>query len=138
MMAGKQLRRFAFPLLVLLGALLAIGAALEADAPPDIPSYALDSVVVYKCEVGLVLFLLVYVFVATVSLAMEGRTLGKISTTGIELPGELSASVAAQQELAEELGRVQREVTAQGADLAEDVACLWEAVERIQSDRERG
>jgi len=131
----KQRQRYAFPAVVVLGAAFAVAAGAEATPPPDIPSYALDSAAIYKSEVGLALFFGVYLLVTAIALAFEGRTRGKISTTGIELPGDISASVLAQQELTEELERMQRDITRGNGRLSRDVERLWGKVERLDSER---
>ncbi len=87
---------------------------------------------------GLALFLAAYLFVTAIALAFEGRTVGKISTTGIELPSDLSVSVVAQQELAEALERIQRDITRRDARLSRDIEYLWGKVARLHSSRGAG
>jgi len=127
--------RRAFPLLVCVAAVLAIAAGIQASPPEDVPTYALDSAVLYKCEVALALFLGLYLLVTAVALAIEGRTLGKISTTGFELPSDLSASFMDQQEIIESYEQVQRVIDRRDQRLMREIDHLWEEFQRIRPER---
>ena len=124
--------RRAFPLLVGGAAVLAIIGGLQASPPRDVPTYALDSAVLYKCEVALALFFGAYLLIAAVVLAIEGRTVGKISTTGIELPSDLSASALEQQKAIESYERLRQEVNERDQRLMREVERLWDEVDRIR------
>lgn len=43
--------RRAFPIFVCAAAALAVAGGVQASPPRDVPAYALDSAVIYKCEV---------------------------------------------------------------------------------------
>jgi hypothetical protein len=125
--------RRAFPLFVCAAAVLAGAGGIQASPPEDVPTYALDSAVLYKCEVALALFLGLYLLVAAVALAIEGRTLGKISTTGFELPSDLSVSARSQQETIATQERLQQALDERDRRLTQDVDLLWEEIRRIHS-----
>jgi hypothetical protein len=127
--------RRVFPLFVCAAAALAIAGGIQASPPRNVPAYALDSAVVYKCEVALALFLGLYLLVAAVALAIEGRTLGKISTTGFELPSDLSTSAMDQQEVIESYERMQRIVDRRDQRLMREINHLWEEVQRVRPER---
>lgn len=125
-----------FAALVCIAAIFAIGAGVEASPPRDVPSYALDSAIVYRCEVGLALFLGEYLFVIAIVLAFEGKTVGKISTTGIELPGELSSSIISQQELIDRQERMQESFVEREKWLSREVDRLGSELARLSSGRD--
>lgn len=131
---GKHKRgMWAFPLVVCVSGILGILAGLQAVPPGDIPAYALDSAVVYKSEVGVVFFLAVYLVATAIALAFEGRTVGKITASGIELPSDLATPVMSQREIVDELEKVQRDI-AQGDDvLSRHVDRLWGEIERLRT-----
>lgn len=123
----------AFPLFVCAAAALAVAGGVQASPPQDVPAYALDSAVIYKCEITLGLFLGLYLLVTAVALAVEGRTLGKISTTGFELPSDLSASARNQQETIARQERLRRFLDERDQRLSRDIDLLWEEIDRIRS-----
>jgi hypothetical protein len=125
-----------FATLVCIAAILATGAGIDASPPRDVPSYALDSAIVYRCEVGLALFLGGYLFVIAIVLAFEGKTLGKISTAGIELPGELSSSIISQQALIDRQERMQESFTEREKWLSREVDRLGSELARLSSGRD--
>lgn len=84
------------------------------------------------------LFLSGYLVATATVLAMEGRTVGKISTSGIELPHDLSASVAAQQSLAEELEPIQAEIETSNECFSNEIEALWTEVRRLRTHRHDG
>jgi hypothetical protein len=124
--------RRAFPLFVCAAASLAVTGGIQASPPRDIPAYALDSAVLYKCEVALALFLGLYLLVTAIALAIEGRTLGKISTTGFELPSDLSASARSQQETIARQERLRQFLDERDQRLSRDIDLLWKEIDRIR------
>lgn len=56
-MAPENNSHRAFARLIALAAMGALLAGASASPPRNVPTYALDSVLVYKCEVALALFL---------------------------------------------------------------------------------
>lgn len=128
--------RRAFAVVVCVAATMAIGLGAGASPPRNIPTYALDSLVVYKCEIALTLFLGGYLFVATITLAIEGRTVGKISTAGIELPAELSSSASHQQALIDMQERLQQDLVERDARFSRRVDRLIDELERAKSIRD--
>jgi len=70
--------------------------------------------------------------VTAVSLAIEGRTLGKISTTGFELPSDLSASASSQQETIAKQERLRRFLDERDQRFSRDIELLWEEIDRIR------
>lgn len=133
-------RRRLFSRLVLLGALLSIVAGIQAVPPVRLPVYALESTVVYKGEVVLASFISAYLLITAVALAFEGRTVGKISTSGVELPTDLSPPIVAQQELAETLERIQGNLIRDKQDFSTyiDLFCADVDVPRSRSGVEKG
>lgn len=129
--------RRAFPLLVSLAAVLAVVGGIQAAPPQDVPTYALDSAAVYRCEVALALFLGLYLPVAAIALAIEGRTMGKVSTTGFELPSDLSSSVVHQQALIERQERMQQDLIERDARLSRQVDRLSDELKRLGSSLSR-
>jgi len=127
-------RRYLFPTLVAVDGLLAVVAGIGAAPPADVPSYALDSAIVYGAEVGLALFFAGYLATAAVVLAIEGRTLGKISTSGIELPHDLPATMAKQQEFTEALEAIQPGIAASEETLYREIEALWAEVSRLRGN----
>jgi len=124
-----------FSALVVIDAMFAVAAAIDAAPPPSVPSYALDSAVLYRGEVGLALFFGGYLFVAAIALALEGRTVGKISTSGIELPHDLSAPVAAQQALAEALKAAEVAIESNNERFSSEIEALWREMIRLRDNR---
>ena len=122
--------RQAFPMLVLLAAGFSAGGGIQAVPPRDVPAYALDSAIIYKCEVALALFVALYLLLVAVALAFEGRTVGKITTTGFELPSELSSSVVGQQALIERQDQAEQALYEQDGRLSQEIERIWEKLER--------
>jgi hypothetical protein len=81
---------------------------------------------------GAGLFLGTYLLIVAVVLAIEGRTVGKISTTGFELPSDLSASALEQQKAIESYERLRQEVNERDQRLMREVERLWDEVDRIR------
>jgi hypothetical protein len=73
--------------------------------------------------------------VTAVALAIEGRTLGKISTTGFELPSDLSASFMGQQEVIESYERLRQAIDQRDQRLMREIDHLWEEFQRIRPER---
>ena len=132
---GISRTRRAFTVVVCVAAAMSIVVGAGASPPRNIPTYALDSFVVYKCEIALTLFLGGYLFVATITLAIEGRTVGKISTGGIELPAELSSSASHQQTLIDMQERLQQDLIERDERFSRRVDRLADELERAKSVR---
>lgn len=124
--------RRAFPLVVLAVGLIAAVGGIQAVPPPDVPTYALDSGVVYRCEVTLALFVALYLLVVAVFLSVEGKTVGKVTTTGFELPSELSGSVTMLQALIERQDRAERKFIERDRSTSQDIERIWEALDAIE------
>ncbi len=93
---------------------------------------------VYKCEIALAVFFGGYLFIASIALAIEGRTIGKISASGIELPDELSSSVANQRTLIDWQEQMQERLIERERRLCRYVELLGDRIERptAQGDME--
>jgi hypothetical protein len=128
----RGIARRAFPLLVGGVVVLAVAVGGFAMPPPDVPAYALDSVVVYKCEVALASFLALYLLVVAILLAIEGRTVGKISTTGLELPSEISASVKRQHALTRKDNQARVDLFERDKRLLGEIDSLWNELDRLE------
>lgn len=129
----RSRRHWIFALVVLLGATLAAIAGVQTGPPRSIPPYALSSPIVYRGEVALAIFLCIYLPAAAVALAFEGRTIGKISTSGIELPSDLVGPVSSQQEMAEELERLQQDLRDRDRRLYGYLKRVWDEFDRLRS-----
>lgn len=82
---------------VLATAVLAVVAGgLSRSPSAGAPAYALDSVLVYRLEVGLVVFAALYAVVVVVRLASHGMTPSRVGTAAVDLP-QLAASVGEMQ-----------------------------------------
>jgi hypothetical protein len=128
----------AFAGLVLSAAVAALLTGAQASPPRDVPTYALDSVVVYKCEVALALFLASYLFVVAILLAMQGRTVGRVSTSGFDLPADMGqGSFATQYAVVEKVERAQVEGARRDEHLHEEIESLWGEFERLGIPRRR-
>lgn len=114
----------------------AIACGVGATPPDNAPTYALDSALVYKAEIALALFLGGYLLVAAVVLAIQGRTVGKVSTGGIELPAELSSSVFDQQAMIEWQEQIQQRLTERDERLSEQVSKLRADFDRVHPDHD--
>ncbi len=66
---------------------------------------------------------------------LEGRTVGKISTSGIELPHDLSAPVAAQQALAEALKAAEVAIESNNERFSSEIEALWREMIRLRDNR---
>lgn len=134
----RQRTHRAFPLLVCASAVIAVTVGALASPPRDVPTYALDSIVVYKCEVALALFLASYLLLVATLLAMQGRTIGKISTTGFDLPSDLSTSVTDQQVLIDAQKRIHFDLAKRDQRLSGEIDSLWEKLDRSAHERREG
>jgi hypothetical protein len=126
--------RRAFPLLVLIAALAAGIGGIEALPPRDVPAYALDSGLVYKCEVALTLFLVLYLLVVAIALSFEGRTVGKITTAGFELPSDLSSPMATLQALVDRQDQAEQKLIERDRRVSRDIERTWEMLERSRCE----
>jgi hypothetical protein len=112
---------------------LGLAAAVFATGAKHPSAYALDSTLVYRSEVGFVIFLALYLFVVFTRLAYYGRTPDSIGPSGARLPAdteliskaleELRAAGAALMELPEKL--------------AGELATLRERIEALEQQQPR-
>jgi hypothetical protein len=75
--------RVAFTLAVLGAVVGAVVVGLGADPPEKAPSYALDSPAVWHLEIGLAVFIGLYVPLLVLYLAAQGRTIRITGPAGI-------------------------------------------------------
>ena len=119
---GLVLIRWGFAALV--AAAIAIGfvAAVTVASPADLPSTALQAEVIYRVEVGIAVFLGLYVAALAFALALQNRGFTEIGNSGLR---------------AQDLASVSREyVDAEvAAELLEDVAEQLDLLKRQRGER---
>jgi hypothetical protein len=106
-------------------------AGLVAHGAAHAPEYALGSMLVYRCEIGLAVFLILYVGVVFARLAYNGQTPTRIGARGAELPDVkrpdlnlLSDALSESQTVARLLAELPDQVADQLNDLEQRVAIL--------------
>jgi hypothetical protein len=101
-------------------------AATFAAGPAHPHAYALNSMLVYRCEIGAVIFAVLYLGLVLVRLAYHGRTPTRIGAGGADLPDLdlLTGALADSQAAATLLAQVPRDVADQVAALEQRVADL--------------
>lgn len=105
---GASERSRGFAAVVLLCGLLGLAAGLFSGGANHPPPYALGSTLVYHAEIGLVIFLALYILVVLTRLAYYGRTLTSIGASGARIPdvGLLSSALDESQAAAGRLREV--------------------------------
>ena len=79
-------RRLALPAVVLLALALAACSAALAPLPRALPAVALGAALVWRVEVGAIMFAACYGAIITARLALHGHTYTRIGSAGIEIP----------------------------------------------------
>ncbi|HXE45448.1 MAG TPA: hypothetical protein VN635_09625 [Conexibacter sp.] len=80
------MRRHALPAVVLLALGFALSGASTARVPHRLPAGALGCVLVWRVELGAVVFAGLYGVVVVARLALHGETLTRVGRDGIEIP----------------------------------------------------
>ncbi|HEX4807000.1 MAG TPA: hypothetical protein VFU94_13970 [Conexibacter sp.] len=104
------MRRYLLPAVVLLGLLLAVVGTATAHAPHRLPAVALGCVLVWRVEIGAIVFASLYGVVVVVRLALHGETLTRVGRDGIEIPrvGAVPGDRAAHETLAVQVRELER------------------------------
>lgn len=87
----RTLRRLLLPAVVLLALVAAIAGAVAAPAPSHLPAVALGAVLLWRVEVSAAAFVVAYLAIVTVRLALHGRTFTRVGSGGVEIPEVRSA-----------------------------------------------
>ena len=98
----RTIRRLLLPGVVLLALAAALAGAVTAPAPSRLPAVALGSVLLWRVEVAAAAFVVAYLAIVTVRLALHGRTFTRVGSGGVEIPevrNESTASAAEQETL---------------------------------------
>jgi hypothetical protein len=109
---------------------LGIVAGLFAPGTNHPPAYALDSMFVYRGEIGLVSFGTLYLVAILTRLAYYGRMPTSIGASGAQLPdvGLVSNALDSSQATAMLVRELRRELTDELADVRARVAALDRAL----------
>lgn len=70
--------------MVAFGILLGLGMAIAVEPPVELPAVALGTAVVYRVEVGAVVFVAIYIAVMSLVLAMHSRGFTEIGGGGVK------------------------------------------------------
>lgn len=102
------------------------GAGLLASSVAPAPEYALGSMLIYKFEIGLVVFLGLYLAIVLVRLAYHGRTPTRIGASGADLPdiSTVSGALSELRATADLMSAIPREVAEHLAQLEQRLAVL--------------
>ena len=105
---------------------LGAAAGFLADSAPRAPDYALDSMLVYRFEIGLVVFVGLYLALVLIRLAYHGRTPTRIGASGADFPdiGLLSNALSNLRDASGLMEAVPGEVADQIGDLEQRIATL--------------
>jgi hypothetical protein len=118
-----------WPLLIAVCAVACVALAtglLVATPTPGPPAVALNSEVVFRIEVGAIVFVVLYGFVVAIRLAFFGKTFTKLGTTGAEIPdvSELRKSVQEYAGLERALDQINAQIVAVAENLDARVSRL--------------
>lgn len=116
--------------LVLIGLVPAALVAWTVD--PRDPSWALRSAAVYRIEVGLAVFLGIYLIALALANGYKGRAIGKLGLPG---GGEVEPKDPALQEASEGAAEFEKETRGGLADLADAVATMNGRVSALEDRR---
>lgn len=78
-----RIRHHGFPLLVIVGLAAAACLAANTKVPHPVPSFALQATAVYRLEVGAACFVVFYLAVMALILALDGRGFAEFGTKGL-------------------------------------------------------
>jgi hypothetical protein len=110
------IRRWGFAILVSLAALAAACVGWKAEAPSEVPDFALRAAAIYRVEVGAAAFLALYLVAMAFVLALNNRGFSEIGVHGLKA-----------QDITE---KTQRDVI---QEHEESLEMLWLAVEILEA-----
>ncbi|HEY4810778.1 MAG TPA: hypothetical protein VIH71_06940 [Solirubrobacteraceae bacterium] len=132
-------RSWGFAGAVLVCGVLGLAAAVFAGGARRPPAYALNSTLIYRCEIGGVVFVILYFVVVLTRLASYGRTPTSIGASGAKLPqlphALLSDALAGYQTVAARLDELPDQIIDEMAALRHRVEALEQAP---PAEREHG
>jgi hypothetical protein len=123
--------RWGFATLVVIAAACGALVGALAEPPADLPGYALDSSTIYRLELTLAAFALVYVPLTTVFLAFQGRAFVKLTAGPASIEAEKVRALRAAA------GEIQRTASLHERDIedllnaVEDLAVRMRRVEAL-------
>lgn len=103
---GLVLARWGFGVMVAVAIAVSLVAATTVPVPTDLPSVALDAVVVYRLEVGGALFVGLYIAAMALALAFQNRGFTEIGNGGIraqDMAATVPDLIAANEAISERL-----------------------------------
>jgi hypothetical protein len=122
---GRFVVRQAFLVLLVLASVFGLIVAVATTAPTTIPDWALRSETVYRAEVGLAIFIAIYVISVSLRLAGQGRAFTKISAGTVSFETEqLAVATSSSLDAVEETQRAATELAEALAEIIERLDVL--------------